>query len=213
MPHSAPDADTGSRRQRLPSQVRVNQILEAALAEFASHGFVATRTEDIASRAGLSKGSIYLHFKSKDELLEALLKQFLSPFPGPHATDCIPCTLEGIVEHLLACYDNLTSDTSIRIMRILTSEHNRIASGVAERWHQYLLQTQRPIIEDLLQPALQQGLIRNSVAAQEPALLFAPISQFCLQQLVFAVTPDQPLCQEQRQLYRRYLHDLLAPDS
>lgn len=54
-------------RQRLPADVRNRQILDAALAVFSERGFEAARMDDIAARAGLSKGGLYAHFRSKDE--------------------------------------------------------------------------------------------------------------------------------------------------
>ena len=47
---------------------RRRQILDAAVAVFANKGFTQCRVSDIAEEAGVAKGSIYLHFKSKDEL-------------------------------------------------------------------------------------------------------------------------------------------------
>jgi AcrR family transcriptional regulator len=54
-------ADTPSRRRK---QVRPRELLDAALALFVEQGFTATRTEEIASRAGVSKGTLYLYFAS-----------------------------------------------------------------------------------------------------------------------------------------------------
>jgi TetR/AcrR family fatty acid metabolism transcriptional regulator len=56
------------------SEERQKQILEAAIAEFAQHGFHETRMEDIALRSGLSKGAVYLYYKSKDAIIAALLR-------------------------------------------------------------------------------------------------------------------------------------------
>lgn len=56
------------------SEERQKQILEAAIKEFAQHGFHATRMEDIARQSGLSKGAIYLYYKSKDAIIAALLR-------------------------------------------------------------------------------------------------------------------------------------------
>ena len=58
------------------SEERKNQILEAAIAVFARLGFQQTRMDDIASQAGLSKGALYLYYKSKDAVIAALLKYF-----------------------------------------------------------------------------------------------------------------------------------------
>ena len=56
------------------SEERQKQILDAAITEFAQHGFHATRMEDIARAAGLSKGAVYLYYKSKDAIITALLR-------------------------------------------------------------------------------------------------------------------------------------------
>lgn len=56
------------------SEERQKQILDAAIAEFAQHGFAQTRMEDIARASGLSKGALYLYYKSKDAIITALLR-------------------------------------------------------------------------------------------------------------------------------------------
>src|SRR5262245_60719800 len=56
-------------------EARKQAILEAALRVFAQYGFDAATTEEIAQAAGLSKGGLYWHFKSKDEILAAMLQQ------------------------------------------------------------------------------------------------------------------------------------------
>jgi AcrR family transcriptional regulator len=56
-------------------EARRQAILEAAIGVFAQHGFDAATTDDIARAAGLSKGGLYWHFKSKDDILAAILMQ------------------------------------------------------------------------------------------------------------------------------------------
>ncbi len=60
------------------SEERKNQILEAAIAVFARLGFHQSRMDDIASQAGLSKGALYLYYKSKDAIVAALLRYFFT---------------------------------------------------------------------------------------------------------------------------------------
>ncbi len=52
---------------------RAGRIVEAAMALFEEHGYSATTVDDIASRAGVAKGSVYWHFKSKEGLLLAIV--------------------------------------------------------------------------------------------------------------------------------------------
>ncbi|WP_369291335.1 TetR/AcrR family transcriptional regulator [Burkholderia pseudomallei] len=81
-------------RCRLPADIRINQILDAALAEFSASGFAGARIDDIAARAGMSKGGVYTHFGSKDEIFEALLARTLMP-PLPAASSAAQASTNG----------------------------------------------------------------------------------------------------------------------
>jgi AcrR family transcriptional regulator len=61
--------------RHLPEQARRDQILAAARSCFIGRGYHPTRMEDIASTAGLSKGGIYFHFQSKQEVFDALVQE------------------------------------------------------------------------------------------------------------------------------------------
>src|SRR5512140_100777 len=60
-------------------EARPAEILDAALQEFLAHGFAAARLEDIAKRAGCTKGTIFLYFASKEELFKAIVREHLVP--------------------------------------------------------------------------------------------------------------------------------------
>lgn len=68
------DQSFTKRRQRRPD-ARPGEILAAALALFSEKGFSSSRMEDVAARAGVSKGAIYLYFPDKFALLKALVQQ------------------------------------------------------------------------------------------------------------------------------------------
>src|SRR6476646_4041038 len=61
---------------------RRQAIIEAALDEFIARGFAATRLDDIARRAGVAKGTIYLHFKDKETMFEELIRTAMVPLIG-----------------------------------------------------------------------------------------------------------------------------------
>jgi AcrR family transcriptional regulator len=67
------------RWRRLPEE-RPRQILDAALAVFAERGLAAARLDDIARRAGLSKGTIYLYFPNKEELFREVVRDSVIAF-------------------------------------------------------------------------------------------------------------------------------------
>lgn len=61
-------------------EARPSELLHAALDLFIERGFSATRLEDVASRAGVSKGTLYLYFVNKEELFKAVIRQGMVPF-------------------------------------------------------------------------------------------------------------------------------------
>lgn len=64
---------------RRRAEARPDEILDAALAVFTEKGFDAARVDDIAERAGLSKGAVYLYFDSKEALLRGLIEREVAP--------------------------------------------------------------------------------------------------------------------------------------
>ena len=64
-----------ARKQRRAPDKRPGEILEAALALFVEKGFAATRLDDVAARAGLSKAAIYLYFEDKTALFKGVVRQ------------------------------------------------------------------------------------------------------------------------------------------
>src|ERR1044072_4622803 len=58
---------------------RREAIIEAAMDEFIARGFAATRLDDVARRAGVAKGTIYLHFKDKESMFEELIRTAIGP--------------------------------------------------------------------------------------------------------------------------------------
>jgi AcrR family transcriptional regulator len=74
----APSVAAARKRAALGPDRRA-QILAAALDEFSLNGFAAARLDDVAKRAGVAKGTIYLYFKDKESLFQELLREQISP--------------------------------------------------------------------------------------------------------------------------------------
>lgn len=70
-----------AKRARRP-EARPDEILDAALAVFSAKGFAGARVADIAARAGISKGAVYLYFDSKHEMLKALVRRLADRVMG-----------------------------------------------------------------------------------------------------------------------------------
>src|SRR5664280_2451818 len=75
---------------------RRNQIVDAARARFTSHGFARTSMADIVTESGLSTGSIYRYFTSKDEIIIAVCEQGSEAFPSALTVEAVNDFLEHV---------------------------------------------------------------------------------------------------------------------
>ena len=71
--------DPGAPKFRRRKADRPGEIVEAAMAVFAERGFAAAKLDEIARRAGVSKGALYLYFETKEEIFRAVVDQAIAP--------------------------------------------------------------------------------------------------------------------------------------
>lgn len=118
------DAITNPRWKRKPAQ-RPQQILEAALAVFGRHGVANTAVDDIAARAGVSKGTIYLYFTNKEQLFsEAILHAFERR--RREKPPAAPATATGQLSRSLARqWDYLTAPAVAAATRLIQAERRQ----------------------------------------------------------------------------------------
>ncbi len=102
MPTSERAAAPPRQRRK---ETRPQELLDAALDLFVDKGFAATRSEEVAQRAGVSKGTLYLYYPSKEELFKAVVRQNLSNL-----------ITEGFER--LAAYEGPTSDLLAMLLNI-----------------------------------------------------------------------------------------------
>ncbi|MBO9332972.1 TetR family transcriptional regulator, partial [Achromobacter xylosoxidans] len=118
-PRNTGDASKG-RRRYLPSTERKVEILEAALQEFSSNGYVNTTVERIGARAGLTKSGVYAHYRSKDEIFEEMLTRLLAPMEGeatwtPQEADSLPEIVDSYLDYV---YSRLREPTVLAALRL-----------------------------------------------------------------------------------------------
>ena len=198
-------------RQRLPPEVRVLQILDAALVEFSERGFAAARMDDIARRCGLSKGGLYAHFAGKEEVFEALLTRSLAP-PDfgqmPVLGNGIRPLAQWVVDKL---YDSLGRPGAVATLRLLVAESARVPHLVA-LWKRNVVQPHLTLLGDILRAhAVQEGWV-PSVITQEPWLVVSPVVHALLSQVVLGDTDPHELA-HYRQGHVALLCELLDPAS
>ena len=82
-PEHQPATRKPPRARKVEPETRRQAILDAALAVFAERGFEAARLDDVAARAGVAKGTLYLYFRDKEALFEELVRGAVSPIIEP----------------------------------------------------------------------------------------------------------------------------------
>ena len=174
-----PVADEGEpkrvRRQRLPADLRVPQILDAALLVFTEKGFVSARIDDIAQRAGMSKGGIYAHFKSKESIFLALLERVLAPMAEPVVvSDDEPVTVDLLIERIIKPgYDHMASPEVMMAFQLLLADARNMRVQV-QQWHSRTVEPFAQSLERVVRRGMKEGTLRQSVVMEYPWFILVP---------------------------------------
>jgi len=147
---------------RSPDAAR-EALLTAALELFLQHGFAATRVEDIALRAGVGKGSVYLHVRNKQELFQAVIdagviahieqaEAFADDFSGS-ATELLTTLLQN---NLVEFWDSPSSG----IYKLMVAESQQFPE-LAALFYRNVIRRARKLFADILQLGIAQGEYRE----------------------------------------------------
>ena len=164
--------------RRRPSQdERRAAILAAALDVFAENGFAAARLDDVAQKAGVAKGTLYLYFPDKEALFEALLQGLVSPvlerIQALSADQTLPsgAVLGGI---LTLFQTEIIGTSRERLLRLIIAEGPRFPK-IAEFYHREVISKGREIIRAIASRGYERGELPSDAMARFPQLFFAPL--------------------------------------
>ncbi len=160
--------DPGARRQA---------ILEAALAVFTSQGFAAAKLDDVAEKAGVAKGTIYLHFKDKQDLFEQMVREAVSPVIARlEALAKIPeLSAEMVLRTMFEVFRTEVLGTTRKdLLRLVLTEGPRFPA-IAEFYHREVVSRGLRLMGELLQRAGAKGELSADGLARFPQLVVAPL--------------------------------------
>jgi AcrR family transcriptional regulator len=168
-------APVGGNDRRRRSAGRREAILAAALDEFSSRGFAAARLEDVAVRAGVAKGTIYLYFPDKESLFQELVRAMLSPLVGAiAAAPLADLPVRKVAEALAAVLvDEIDGTRRKDVMRLVIAEGPRFPGLAAFYYHEVIARVV-PVLRARLSKAFESGEISSDALARFPQLLVAP---------------------------------------
>ena len=156
------------KRQRR-AQDRPREICAAALDVFAEKGFAAARLDEIAQRAGVSKGTLYLYFKDKADLFRAVVRDTVAP-----NIDLVRTMIEGadlpfpdVIRMFLPRFAALTSQARVGAVAKMVIGESRNFPELAKVWHDEVVSKALGLIGGLI----ERGQARGEVRAGDPRLL------------------------------------------
>lgn len=164
-------------RYQRRKQDRPQEITDAALAAFAEKGYSATRVDDVAKRAGVSKGLLYLYFKTKEELFKAVVRSFVVP-----RIDALTKIIES---------SELSSEEFLRgpfldfgkkipgspisvVVRLMIADGHKHPDLVQFYWDN-VVSRGLGALNELLQRGVQRGEFRKSAVTEQPHLFIMPV--------------------------------------
>ncbi|MGZ8325120.1 MAG: TetR family transcriptional regulator [Rhodoplanes sp.] len=171
---SAPDGPPRRKRAE-KSQARREAILAAALDEFTERGFALTRIDDVARRAGVGKGTIYLHFKDKEALFQQLVITMLGPVVAQLARlPDVDEPVRSVLERVFALFATEVYGTKRpEVLRLVLAEGPRFPH-LAEFYYRHVVEPATTMLRRLLDRACARGEIRQERLSQFPQLVVAP---------------------------------------
>ena len=203
-------------RWRRRKTARPAEIIAAALEVFADKGFAAARLDDIARRAGVSKGALYLYFETKEDLFRAVVRTAVAPnlqsvaeaaaaFDGPFSE---------LAPLMLARAAQVMSAPRIGAVVKMVVGESRNFPDLARIWHDDVV----GVALGMLSGAITRAQVRGEVAPGDPRLyafsLLGPMVAAVLFGEVFAeAAPERPNLPDLAAQHARVaLHGMLTPN-
>lgn len=163
--------------RKITPEARRQAILAAALAVFAAHGFEATRLDDVAQRAGVAKGTLYLYFRDKQALFEELIRNAVSPVmeqfgKAAAAPDISP--LQAI-ERFFKLFETEVLGTERKLLlRLIMAEGPRFPA-IAEFYYREVVSRGLAMMRALAERAVREGQFGSKAPIRFPQLVVAPL--------------------------------------
>lgn len=162
--------------RRRPAE-RPGEIVAAALEVFAERGFAAARLEEVARRAGVSKGALYLYFETKEDLFRAVVKETIAPNLQQVASlASIEAPFEPTVRAMFAMLSQrVASDRRISGVVKLVIAESRNLPELARIWHENLISPALGLASRLIEAGQREGAVRPGDARYFAMGLMGPV--------------------------------------
>lgn len=154
-------------------EVRKNEILDVAEKLFAVKGFDGTSTNEILEKAGIARGTLYYHFKSKEDILDGVINRMIDQMVEK-ASEIVANKSIPVLERLTAVILAFNSDTELGY-EVMEQMHKPQNALMHQKMQTRLLNGMVPILEDLLDEGTEQGIFHTEFKTEaiEMIILYA----------------------------------------
>lgn len=166
-----------SPKWRRQKETRPADIVRAALEVFSEKGFAGARMEEIAARAGVSKGAPYLYFPTKEDLFAAVVRDVVQPNLDPiiQLAQSYDGPLDQIFRMMTQQVAHLTETTPIgRVVKLVISESQTFPE-MARIWHDTVITRALGSMASLIERAQQRGEVRPGDPRSHAITLISPL--------------------------------------
>ena len=182
---SRPDAPTGeparaegrsAARNRAPAE-RSDAIIGAAMEEFAANGYAGARLDDVAARAGVSKGLVYVYFETKEALFKAVVRRVLVPrFESLIAdTEASPLTTAELLRGPVLAFMQSLPKSRLRVLLRLMIAEGPKHPDLTAFYHAEVIARGTAFLRGLLRRGVARGELRANALEEFPQLVIAPM--------------------------------------
>jgi AcrR family transcriptional regulator len=170
-------ADKIEPRWERRKDARPAELANAALELFVERGFSATRLEDVAARAGVSKGTLYLYFDSKEDLFRAVIRGAIAP--AIEDAEKMLTAPDTPAEQLLRCliwgwWDEILSKTAGGIPKLLLAEAGNFPE-LADFYYEQVVQRGTALFRQVIERGVAQGEFRPINIDNAVHVMMAPM--------------------------------------
>jgi len=188
---------------------RPTELIEAASSVFGEKGYAATRLEDVARRAGVSKATVYVYFENKESLFRAVARRAMASraaeirLEAAEFDESLALALEKLITRFLTVNDK---DNIFHLVRMVISEAHNFPD-VAGIWNDEVVQPIMNKIAELISKAQSRGEVVNGDPNLIAFSVMGPIQMALLHRATFTVNAGEGLMMDS--LAKQHLNILI----
>ena len=200
----------GEPRWRRRKDARPGEIVAAALAVFAEKGFAAARLDDIAARAGVSKGALYLYFETKQDLFAAVVRDAVSP--NLAAVEALASATDmpfvQVARLLLGRAAEMMIASPVGPVAKMVIAESRNFPDLARVWHDEVVARMLGVLTGLIERAQAKGEVRPGEPRYHALSLIGPMLMGLLWREVLEPAGARPI--DLRALAQQHIETVLG---